>query len=295
MDSNTLITKGEKDYELLDSGAGSKLERFGEYILARPDPEAIWRKFLPEAEWKKADAFFTRTGNKSAWHLSKELPKEWNMRFSGFDFLIKPTSFKHVGLFPEQKSNWLFIESAVKSQMSIVKSKPVRVLNLFAYTGGATLAAARAGAEVVHLDGSKSAVSWARENAKLSGLSDKSIRWITEDALSFVKKEAKRGNRYDAIIMDPPAFGHGPDNELWKIEKNLPELLAACFSILSDAPIFFLINGYTAGYSPTAYKNALLPLIEKFGGKISHGELVIEESSEKRLLPAGIFARWERG
>lgn len=281
------ITKKEKDYELLDSGAGAKLERYGDVIFSRPDPEALWGKGMPASLWQSADAVFTRKGNKNEWKIKPTVPKSWNIDFAGMKFLIRPTSFKHTGLFPEQKANWEWMAGIIKKQ-----NKNIKVLNLFAYTGGATLACAKAGAEVVHLDSSKIAVSWARENADLSGLSDAPIRYIVDDAVLFLKREVKRGNKYDAIVMDPPAFGHGPKDELWKIEEHFAVLMSLCKQVLSDDPLFILINGYTAGYSPVAYENCLLDLTKGKTGKIEKGELTIQESNTARLLPAGIFARW---
>ena len=283
------ITEKQADYELLDSGDGKKLERYGKYVLARPDPEAIWNVQKPKSVWDAADAVFIRRGKEVEWRKKKSLPKEWNISMNGLIMEIRPTSFKHVGIFPEQSENWKWMEDAIARS----GKKQAKVLNLFGYTGGATLACARAGAEVVHLDASKSAVAWARKNAELSGLVDAPIRYIVDDAMAFVKREIKRGNRYDAILMDPPSFGHGPKDELWKIEEHLKELLEYCHKILSDKPIFFLLNGYTAGYSPIAYENCLREIMQDFNGTIEHGELAIAESGTGRLLPAGMFARWE--
>ena len=209
------ITK-EKDYELIDSGNGEKLERYGEYIFNRPDPEALWNKNLSKEVWEQAHFKFVRNGNKTKWISKAGVPRDWNVSFGGLDFCIRPTSFKHTGLFPEQLSNWQWMEEVIKKNKKSY-SRPIQVLNLFAYTGGATLACAKAGAEVCHVDGSKTSVAWARENAELSRLSDKPIRWIIEDVLLFLKREIKRGRKYDAILMDPPSFGHGPKDELWKI------------------------------------------------------------------------------
>jgi 23S rRNA (cytosine1962-C5)-methyltransferase len=283
MQSITLTTKPSGDYALLDSGAEEKLERYGSVVLARPDPQTLWPKRLGAGEWQKAQGRYERQGREGKWH-AENLPKEWQIQFGGLQFLIKPTSFKHTGLFPEQLSNWEWMAA----------QKPKKVLNLFGYTGGATLALAQSGAEVVHVDASKTAVAWARENAKLSGLESAPIRWIVEDALSFVEREIKRGNKYDGIVMDPPAFGHGPKDELWKIEEDFIKLVKLCSELLSDKPAFFLINGYAAGYSPLAFAYNLEPVQKKFGGEIEFGELTIEEESSKRLLPCGIFARWKK-
>lgn len=288
-----LETKKQKDYELLDAGGGQKLERYGSYVLLRPDPEALWKKTLPESVWKNADLEFVRSGNRTKWITKKDTPRDWNISFGDLTFSIRPTSFKHTGLFPEQLPNWQWMENVIKKN---VKSydRPISVLNLFAYTGGATLACAQAGAEVCHVDGSKTAVAWARENAELSGLKDAPIRWIVDDVLMFLKREIKRGRRYDAIIMDPPSFGHGPKDELWKIEESFLLLMELCKQILSDEPLFILINGYTAGYSPIAYENNLKDIMEGKNGSIEIGELVIRQTSSEKLLPCGIFARWER-
>jgi 23S rRNA (cytosine1962-C5)-methyltransferase len=286
------ITK-QKDYELLDSGSGLKLERYGLYTMVRPDPEALWPKALDEKVWQDADLTFVRTGTRTKWITKDGIPRNWNINFGDFIFEIHPSSFKHTGLFPEQLSNWNWMGEIIKSEkLRINEEKKPKVLNLFAYTGGATLAAAYAGAEVVHVDGSKTAVAWARKNAELSGLTEAPIRWIVEDVVLFLKREIKRGNTYDAIIMDPPAFGHGPKDELWKIEEHFLELMNLCKEVLSKDPLFVVINGYTAGYSSIAYQNNLLSIMKDYKGNIEIGELVIEESERKYLLPCGIFARW---
>lgn len=292
MERITLTTQPSKDYELLDSGGEGKLERYGEVILARPDPQALWPKRLGEGEWTKAAGRFERQGREGRWH-AENLPKEWSIEFGGLTFLIKPTNFKHTGLFPEQLSNWEWMSEHVVPG--------TKVLNLFGYTGGATLAAAKAGAEVTHVDASKTAVAWARENAKLSGLEGKPIHWVVEDALLYLRREIKRGSKYDGIVMDPPAFGHGPKDELWKFEEHFLELVRLCGELLSDKPLFVLVNGYAAGYSPLAFAYNLEPLVKKFGGSVEYGDLTIEESAPSttlgitRTLPCGIFARWTSG
>ncbi len=282
------ITK-QKEYELVDSGEGQKLERYGDFLMSRPDPEALWKKNLDEKEWGKAHLEFIRSGTKNKWIIKNGVPNSWDISYGNLKFLIKPTSFKHIGLFPEQLSNWQWMENLINNQ-----KRKVSILNLFAYTGGATLAAANAGAEVAHVDASKNAVEWARKNAELSGLKDAPIRWLIEDVILFLKREIKRGRKYDAIIMDPPAFGHGPKDELWKIEEDFLSLMSLCKQVLSNDPLFILINGYTAGYSSIVYQNNLMDLMKDYKGKVEGGELVIEESNSKRLLPCGIFARWER-
>ncbi len=286
-------TKTSKDYELLDSGEGEKLERFGQVVLSRPDPQALWSKRLPESEWKKASGHFTRTADEGKW-VMKGGEKNWPITLGGLTFLIQPTAFKHVGLFPEQSPNWQWLQDIVAKAPA--PKNTIEVLNLFGYTGGASLACATAGANVVHVDSSKSAITWARKNAELSGLADKPVRWILDDARAFVSREIKRGRTYDGIIMDPPAFGHGVDKELWKIEEHFLPLVRDCMKLLKPQPLFFLINGYSAGYSSIAYQNNLLELEGRLGGTIEMGELAIEESisalGPQRLLPAGIFARW---
>lgn len=319
MNRITLTTQPTKDYELLDSGGEEKLERFGDVLLARPDPQALWEKSLGKEEWQKANGRYEREGREGKW-IENKLPKEWEIEFGDLNFTIKPTSFKHTGLFPEQSSNWEWMgeclrrsnpsghrESSAEDSLSLAPSRVDRgltalqgssasapsVLNLFGYTGGATLAAAKAGAKVTHVDASKTAVAWARENAEHSGLGDAPVRWIIEDVVKFVKRELNRGAKYDAIVMDPPAFGHGPKDELWKIEENFVDLVKMCQQLLSDTPIFFLINGYAAGYSPLAFAYNLEPLAKQFGGNIEYGDITIAQK-DGRLLPAGIFARWSK-
>lgn len=305
--SMILKVEKQKDYELIDSGNGEKLERYGDYILRRPDPEALWAKSKEIDFWNKADLKFVRNGNKTKWVVRDGVSRNWNINYGSLNFSIRPTSFKHTGLFPEQMPNWEWMEKLIKKEImsgkrsnlkgaqgSTSKSEFVSVLNLFAYTGGATLACAKAGAEVCHVDGSKTSVSWARENAELSGLSDRPIRWIIDDVLMFLKREIKRGRKYDAILMDPPSFGHGPKDELWKIEESFLLLINLCKEVLSDDPLFVLINGYTAGYSPVAYQNILIDMMKKHKGSIEIGELVIKESDSEKMLPCGIFARWSK-
>jgi len=287
-----LTTKPGTDYELIDSGNEEKLERYGKYVLRRPDPQALWNKTLSEKEWKEADAFFFRDSERKGWRKDKEMQNEWQISFDDLKFNIKPTAFKHIGIFPEQEPNWKFIKSKVESEKSKGRKESIKILNLFGYTGGATLAGLSAGAEVTHVDGSKSAINWAKENAELSGFDKKPVRWIIDDARKFVMREIKREIKYDAIIMDPPSFGRGGKSEIWKIEDDFLKLLDDCSKILSDNPLFFIINGYASGYSSIAYMNALEPIIKKFGGEIEIGELTIEESKSGRLLPCGIFARW---
>lgn len=284
-----LVTTPTKDYELLDSGNGLKLERFGSFVVSRPDPEALWENILSQDIWDNADLIFERSSSKGTWKIKHGVVTPWNISHGGFTFMLKPTSFKHVGIFPEQVQNWTWITEKIQTA-----NRPIEVLNLFAYTGGATLAALSAGASVTHVDGSKTAVTWAKENAALSGLAEKPVRWILDDARAYLKREIKRGKRYDAISMDPPAFGHGPDDEPWKIEEHFLDLMELVREVLSDNPLFIVINGYTAGYSPLTFENNLITYMKHYGGVIEKGELAIEESVSGRLLPAGIFARWSR-
>ncbi len=283
MDTQIVSTSTQDDYELIDSGEGEKLERFGEIVLARPDPQALWPKRLT-AEWDRATGIFN--AHERQWKLKAGIPRQWPITFAGAKFLIRPSAFKHTGLFPEQRPNWEWISENINA----AGKRDVSVLNLFGYTGGATLAAARAGAEVTHLDGSRAAIGWARENAALSDLARAPIRWILDDARSFVRREIRRGRRYDGIILDPPAFGRGPKGEVWKIEDDFLQLLDLCRQALSPQPLFFLVNGYAAGYSAISYANAVAGLFPD--GTITAGELALTESGPAgRLLPAGIFSR----
>lgn len=297
MERITLLeTLPEKDYELLDSGDGEKLERYGRYVVARPDPQALWKKRLSPDEWQRADARFVPQGRSAGWKKSEKLPDAWDVSIGGVAFRVKLAAFKHVGIFPEQAHNWEWIREATRSA-----KRKISVLNLFGYTGGATIAALQAGASVVHVDGSRSAIGWARENAVASNVADQPVRWIVDDARAFLRRERKRGHRYDGVVMDPPAFGHGPKGELWKIEKHFLDLLSLVKSILSDNPRFILLNGYASGYSALAYANNIAGIVDGRGGIAEQGELTIRESpcpsadgkrKDARLLPAGIFARW---
>ncbi len=275
MESTTLEYPTDwKDYELIDSGDGMKLERFGSYTVARPDPRAIWTR-SDAKRWKMADATFVE----DQWNIKKQPPSPWKVSYNGLTFVLRPTSFKHVGVFPEQAVNWQWIEKQIHGD-------PIKVLNLFAYTGGATMAAARAGAHVTHVDAVRSAIDWANENATASGLKEKPIRWIEEDAYKFVAREAKRANTYEGIILDPPRFGRGSKGEVWKIEEDLPKLLNEIKKIIK--PRFILLNAYTADLSPLVLHHLLAGLVP---GEITFGELALQESTGKRLLPSGIFAR----
>mgnify|MGYP001583875575 CR=1 FL=1 len=274
------------EYELIDSGDGGKLERFGQYRLVRPDPRALWGRLLPAEVWDSANATYWRADLKSGeWEVKFPPPSPWLVRYHKITFRLRPTEFKHVGVFPEQAVNWNWLEK-------IIAGRPLNILNLFAYTGGATMTALASGARVTHVDASKGALTWANENLKASKLDTKPIRWIQEDVHKFVLREEKRGNTYDGIIMDPPRFGRGSKGEVWKLENDLPKLIASCRKILAPKPAFVLVNAYTADMSALVLHNMLTSSMNDLGGSISFGELAIKESTSDRLLPNGIFARW---
>ncbi|MDP2656365.1 MAG: class I SAM-dependent methyltransferase [bacterium] len=277
------------DYELLDCGEEAKLERFGDIIVSRPDPQALWHKELSSEEWKDVHASFTNDSRNGMWKTFKSVPGQWEVDLGdGIRVATRLSSFKHVGIFPEHRANWQWMADIISKA-----DREVKVLNLFGYTGIASLVAAQAGAQVCHVDGSKVAVTWARENAKISSLEDQPIRWIIDDVISFVKREIKRGNRYDGIIMDPPAFGHGPEKEVWKIERDFLSLIDLCSQILSPKPLFAILNGYAAGYSSLVYLYNLQRMMQGREGTFEHGELTIQESNERGFhLPCGIVSRW---
>lgn len=275
------------DYELLDSGGHMKLERFGSTVLGRPETQAIWQKQKPEA-WNEADASFSfGEGGKGKWGKRPGMPEEWQIGWCEARFVIKPTNFKHVGIFPEQASQWEWISEQAK------KLQTPKILNLFGYTGAASVVAAHAGASVTHVDASKQSIQWAKENAAASGLSDDAIRWILDDALQFAKREARRQAKYDGVILDPPAFGRGPKGEVWHIEEHLPELMRALRDILSDTPGSFLVlNGYAAGYTPQSFKQLVESTFGETDGQF--GELQLPETGTDRLISSGIYARFVR-
>ncbi len=283
---------GWKDYRLLDSGGGEKLEYWGDNLLRRPDPQAIWTQKEKTAMWENPDAFYHRSkSGGGSWEIkNKKLPDRWCICYKELVFNIKPMGFKHTGLFPEQAVNWDWFSELIKKA-----NRPVRVLNLFAYTGGATVAALAAGAEVVHVDASKGMVSWAKENVASSGLADKPVRYIVDDVKKFVARELRRGREYDAVIMDPPSYGRGPSGELWKIEDELFPLVSDCVKLLSDKPLFFLINAYTTGLSATILENSLsLALQSKKGGVVAADEIGLPmELKNNMVLPCGISCRWQ--
>ncbi|MBO5327085.1 MAG: class I SAM-dependent methyltransferase [Clostridia bacterium] len=278
-----------KDYELLDATDGERLERWGKYILVRPDPQIIWRGAGKHPLWKKADAIYRRSSSGGGGWKQNRLPEQWHIQYRDLKFLIKPMGFKHTGLFPEQAANWDWFAEKIKKA-----GRPIKVLNLFAYTGGATVAAAKAGASVVHVDAAKNMVAQAKENARLSGLAEAPIRYIVDDCKKFVEREIKRGNFYDAIIMDPPSYGRGPSGEVWKIEDSVDELVTLAAKVLSKEPLFFLINSYTTGLSPLAMSYILdLRVRARFGGKTDASEIGLPVTQTGSILPAGASARWE--
>ncbi len=286
-----LLANGWQDYELLDTGDGDRLERWGNFILRRPDPQIIWPIAQNHSDWQKVDAHYVRSSSGGGqWNYRTKLAERWKLTYDHkLNFNIKPTNFKHMGLFPEQAVNWDWMIEAISQA-----SRPIRVLNLFAYTGGATVAAAYAGATVCHVDASKGVVSWAKENVQSTGLPDTSVRYITDDVFKFVQREIRRGSQYDAIIMDPPSYGRGPEGEVWRLEENLYPFVHICAQLLSAKPLFFLINSYTTGISPTILKNIIqLTVSGKYGGTLTQGEIGLPITHSQMALPCGIFARWE--
>ena len=275
------------DFEVLDTGDGMKLERWGEVLLARPDPQVIWPKARPDS-WSLADGVYTRSGEGGgSWSFRRSLPERWQVAYRNLRFYVRPTGFKHTGLFPEQATNWDWMSSLAKLRPG------AKVLNLFGYTGGATVALMMAGAEVTHVDAAKGMVLWAKENCQLSKTPEGSGRFIIEDAKAFVLRELRRGKRYDGILMDPPSYGRGPTGEVWKLENELFPLAQLCAQILSDNPLFFLINGYTTGFQPAVLHNILLHSVSPLhGGTISAQELCLPVSSGG-ILPAGASGRWQ--
>ncbi len=286
-----LLAGGWEDYALLETGGGMKLERWGDIVLVRPDPQVIWPR-RGAGEWTGWDGYYHRseTGG-GRWGFRRVLPESWVIQYGGLKFKIRPTDFKHTGLFPEQAANWDWCGKKIRSARAA--GREVGVLNLFGYTGAATIAAAASGASVCHVDASKGVVQWCRENAALSGLEDAPIRFIADDCLKFASREARRGRRYEGVIMDPPAYGRGTGGEVWKLEDDLWKLLLECRSLLSEKPLFFLINSYTSKLSPLAFGNLLSGLLSGFGGKITVGELGLPGERDGKILPCGVFARWE--
>lgn len=279
-----------KDYEILDMANGEKLEKWGNYILERPDPQILWQDKSFKDKWKKVDAVYHRSKKGGGyWENINDIKASWQVKYKNLTFNIKQMGFKHTGLFPEQAVNWDYMIDKIKNS-----NRKIRVLNLFAYTGGATVACAYAGADVVHVDSSRGMVLWAKENIESSNLTDRYVRFIVDDVIKFVKREIRRGNKYDAIIMDPPSFGRGANGEVWNIEESLYPLIKLCMEVLSDNPLFFLINSYTTGMSPKVLENILyMTLDKKYKGKISSGEVGLPMKDSNLILPCGIYGLFE--
>ena len=277
-----------KDYEVLDTSNGEKLERWGDYFLVRPDPQVLWDTPKKLRQWKKPNGHYHRSHKGGGQWEFFDLPKTWDIQYKELKFHLQPFSFKHTGLFPEQAVNWDWFSDKIRKA-----NRPVKVLNLFAYTGGATVACSYAGASVCHVDSSKGMTTWAKENIASSGLADRPVRYIVDDVVKFVNREIRRGNKYDGIIMDPPSYGRGTNGEVWKFEDNISDLVELCSKVLSDNPLFFLINSYTTGISSSVLEN-ILRLNIKRKGKFSHGEIGLPMTNSDLILPCGIYGRWEK-
>ena len=280
-----------KDYELLDASRGERLERWGDIILIRPDPQILWDTPRKDPRWKQAHARYHRSNTGGGqWERYRPIPDSWQIRYGDLLFALKPMGFKHTGLFPEQAVNWDTMASLIKKE-----NRPVRVLNLFGYTGAATLACVAAGAHVTHVDASKGMVAWGKENAVASGLADRPMRWLVDDCVKFVQREQRRGNTYDGILMDPPSYGRGPGGEVWKLEEQIYPLVVECVKILSDDPLFFLINSYTTGLSPSVMQYVLGTLLPKgIGGTLSADEIGLPVTNSGLTLPCGATAMWHK-
>ena len=288
-----------KDYQVIDCSCGEKLERWGRYTLVRPDPQVIWNTPKTEKGWKKMNGHYHRSKSGGGEWEFFDLPQEWSVNYKltigkELTFRLKPFSFKHTGVFPEQAVNWDWFSKLIADAKQKNPERKINVLNMFAYTGGATIAAAAAGANVTHVDAAKGMVAWARENAAVSGLGDAPIRWIVDDCVKFVEREIRRGNHYDAIIMDPPSYGRGPKGEIWKIEDNIFPLIELCSQLMSDTPLFFLINSYTTGLQPAVLSYMISTALKRFGGKVEASEVGLPVSSNELVLPCGASGRWTR-
>lgn len=280
-----------KDYELIDCSEGERLERWGDIVLIRPDPQVIWKTNKKHPLWKKANARYHRSNSGGGqWETYTKIPAEWNVNYNDLTFHIKTMGFKHTGLFPEQAVNWDYMTDIIKNA-----GRPVKVLNLFAYTGGATIACLKAGASVTHVDASKGMVQWARENAQLSGVSDKPVRWLVDDCIKFVQREIRRGNKYDIIIMDPPSYGRGPGGEIWKLEDEVYNFVSLCKEIVSENALAMFINSYTTGLAPSVMQYILGSImVPEFGGTVSSDEIGLPVTSSKMVLPCGATAIWQK-
>lgn len=277
------------DYEVLDTSKGEKLERWGDYLLIRPDPQVIWDTPRKHQGWKTCNGHYHRSSKGGGDWEFFDLPKQWTISYGSLTFHLKPFSFKHTGLFPEQAVNWDWFGGLIRRA-----NRPIKVLNLFAYTGGATLAAAAAGASVTHVDASKGMVGWAKENAASSGLSEAPVRWIVDDCVKFVQREIRRGNHYDAIIMDPPSYGRGPKGEIWKIEDSIHPLIQLCSKLLSDDPLFFLVNSYTTGLAPAVLTYMIATELKHYGGFVKSDEVGLPVTASGLVLPCGAAGRWSK-
>jgi 23S rRNA (cytosine1962-C5)-methyltransferase len=284
------IAENWKDYEVIDCSGGEKLERWGDYMLVRPDPQVIWNTEKDKKQWRNINGHYHRSAKGGGEWEFFDLPEQWSIKYKSLTFNLKPFSFKHTGLFPEQATNWDWFSEKIKKA-----GRPVKVLNLFAYTGGATLAAAAAGAQVTHVDASKGMVGWAKENAASSGLADAPIRWLVDDCVKFVEREIRRGNKYDGIIMDPPSYGRGPKGEIWKIEESIHHFVQLCASLLSDDPLFFLINSYTTGLAPAVLTYMISTEVAKtHGGQVEAQEIGLPVKNTGLVLPCGASGRWSK-
>lgn len=294
MGDNMFLSDKWKDYELIDAANGEKLERWGNIILRRPDPQIVWSVNGADRSklWDRADARYIRSNSGGGhWEYNKKIPEKWDVSYNGLKFGIKMMGFKHTGLFPEQAANWDWFADIIRKS----GRKDVKVLNLFAYTGGASVAALSAGASVCHVDASKGMVNWAKENVMLSGFKDRSIRFIVDDVKKFVEREIRRGNKYDGIIMDPPSYGRGPSGEVWKIENELFGLIELCMQVMSDSPLFFLVNSYTTGLSGSVMENIFkLTLKKRFGGESQTDEVGLPITTGGLVLPCGYSSRWSK-
>ena len=285
------IANNWKDYKILDMADGQKLEKWGDVILSRPDPQIIWKKKTAPEKWKNINATYHRskTGG-GAWEYNKKMHSQWQIKYKDLTFNIKPMGFKNTGLFPEQAVNWDWMTNKIRNE-----KREIKVLNLFAYTGGATVACAAAGASVCHVDSSKGMVTWAKENIIASGLENRPVRYIIDDVVKFVNREIRRGNKYDAIIMDPPSYGRGANGEVWQFENNIYDLVELCSKVLSDNPLFFLINSYTTGISSKVLEDILnLTVVQNYKGQVSSGEIGLPMENSNLVLPCGIYGRWEK-
>jgi 23S rRNA (cytosine1962-C5)-methyltransferase len=289
---NIVTSPGWKDYELLDSGSGARLERFGQYILARPEAEAVWKQSLPPAEWERANGRYQPAAEENGghWVFRSQMPERWKMTYGGLRFWLQTSGSRHVGVFPEQAAQWDWITERVEAS-----ARPLDVINLFGYTGLASLAAAQAGARVTHVDASRKVLTWARENQSLSNLEQKPVRWILDDALKFVRREGRRQAGYSGLILDPPKFGRGPKGEVWEFYKLLPGLLQDCRQVLSPDPHFIVLTAYAVKASAVTLANALAEMMSGFGGTVTAGEVALTDQSAGRVLSLAVFARWQKG